>query len=98
MESWIRCSFSADRCGKCILVHFLMTREGIVVFEPNMFGMSYHFNKGLVSNLYTIYTVVIALNILAIMLHIMFTAKVKRYVYFAQTAVDQRCGDFLSRA
>lgn len=68
-----------------IPLYFLMTREGIVVFEPNMFGMSYHFNKGPVSNLYTIYTVVIALNILAIMLHIMFTAKVKRYVYFART-------------
>lgn len=68
-----------------IPLYFLMTREGIVVFEPNMFGMSYHFNKGPVSNLYTIYTVVIALDILAVMLYMMFTAKVKRYVYFART-------------
>lgn len=70
-----------------IILYFLMTRKGLVIFTPNIFGMSYQFVPGTIYNLYTVYTVVVSLNILVIILYVMRTAKVKRLVVFARRLI-----------
>ncbi|MDY3909635.1 MAG: ATP-binding protein [Eubacterium sp.] len=70
-----------------IILYFLMTRKGLVIFTPNIFGMSYQFVPGTIYNLYTVYTVVVFLNILIIILYAMRTAKVKRLVVFARRLI-----------
>lgn len=70
-----------------IILYFLMTRKGLVIFTPNIFGMSYQFVPGTIYNLYTVYTVVVSLNILVIVLYVMRTAKVKRLVVFARRLI-----------
>lgn len=70
-----------------IILYFLMTRKGLVIFTPNIFGMSYQFVPGTIYNLYSVYTVVVALNILVIVLYVMRTAKVKRLVVFARRLI-----------
>lgn len=70
-----------------IILYFLMTRKGLVIFTPNIFGMSYQFVPGTIYNLYTVYTVVVSLNILIIVLYAMRTAKVKRLVVFARRLI-----------
>lgn len=70
-----------------IILYFLMTRNGLVIFTPNIFGMSYQFVPGTIYNLYTVYTVVVSLNILIIILYAMRTAKVKRLVVFARRLI-----------
>lgn len=70
-----------------IILYFLMTRKGLVIFTPNIFGMSYQFVPGTIYNLYTVYTVVVSLNTLIIILYAMRTAKVKRLVVFARRLI-----------
>lgn len=67
-----------------IPLYILMTRPGLVVFSPTPIGMSYHFQPGLVYNLYTAYSLIVALNILGVVLYMLLTSKKKRHVVFAR--------------
>lgn len=67
-----------------IPLYVLMTRPGLVIFSPTPIGMSYHFRQGVVYNLYTAYSLIVALNILVVVLYMLRNSKKKRHVVFAR--------------
>ncbi len=61
-----------------IIIYFFIIGKDKVTYTMTDMGMTYSFNPGLWNNLYTIYSVIVALNMLCVIIYMLKTAKKKR--------------------
>lgn len=67
-----------------ILIYFLTIQKSEVVYYPSEMGMTYFFKKGLCNNLYTAYSVILAIDILSVTIYMIRFSKVKRIRAFGK--------------
>lgn len=67
-----------------IVIYFLVIQKDQVVYFLDTMGMTYHFRPGFVNSLYTIYSVVIAFNILGVTIHMIRNSQAKRIQAFGK--------------
>ncbi len=61
-----------------IIIYFFIIQKDKVTYTMTDMGMTYSFNPGLWNNLYTSYSVIVALNMLCVIIYMLKTAKKKR--------------------
>lgn len=66
------------------IVYFMIIQRNQTVYYMDDMGMTYYFKKGLPNTLYTLYSVVIAINIFSVTIHMLRSSKVKRLKAFAK--------------
>ena len=66
------------------IVYFMIIQKDQTVYYLDDMGMTYHFKQGLPNTLYTLYSVVIAINIFSVTIHMIRSSKVKRLKDFGK--------------
>lgn len=61
-----------------IIIYFFVIQKDKVTYYMSDMGMTYSFNPGIWNNLYTFYSVIIAVNMLIVIIYMLRTAKKKR--------------------
>lgn len=67
-----------------IIVYFLVTRKGQIIFQYTSFGMSYQFKQGFANNIYTLYSVCMAINFLIVTIYMIKCSNKKRIKAFGR--------------
>lgn len=67
-----------------IIVYFLVIQKDQTVYKLSDLGMTYYFKAGFCNNIYILYTVVVALNILITIFYMIRISKVKRIQAFGR--------------
>lgn len=61
-----------------IIIYFFIMHRNQIIYKLDRQGMTYYFKAGVWNNIYTAYTVIVALNMLVVILYMMRCAKEKR--------------------
>ena len=61
-----------------IIIYFFIMQRDQIIYKLDRQGMTYYFKAGVWNNIYTAYTVIVALNMLVVILYMMRCAKEKR--------------------
>lgn len=67
-----------------IVVYLIMTRKSQIIFKYGSMGMTYHFRQGFANNLYTLYTVWVAANMLLVIMYMIKRSDKKRIKAFGK--------------
>ncbi|MBE5926609.1 MAG: response regulator [Lachnospiraceae bacterium] len=67
-----------------IILYFFVIQKNQVTYEPTKYGMSYTFKPGLLNNLYTIYTIILAINMLIVVIYTLKKSKTQRLIVLAK--------------
>lgn len=66
------------------IVYFMIIQRDQTVYYMDDMGMTYYFKKGIPNTLYTLYSIMIFINILCVTIHMLKVSKVKRLKAFAK--------------
>lgn len=67
-----------------IPIYFLSVKKDQIIYYPTDIGMSYHFKAGFASTVYTLYTVIVAANILLVILYMIRVSKARKIQDFGK--------------
>lgn len=67
-----------------IIVYFMVTRKSQIIFKESPLGMTYHFTQGLSNNIYTLYSVCLAINFLIVTIYMIKCSNKKRIKAFGR--------------
>lgn len=67
-----------------VFVYFLVIQKSQVVYRLEARGMTYFFKPGFCNNMYTLYCIIVAANILGVSIHMIRCSKVKRIQHFGK--------------
>lgn len=67
-----------------VFVYFLVIQKSQVVYQLEPRGMTYFFKPGFCNNMYTLYCVIVAMNILWVSIYMIRRSKVKRIQHFGK--------------
>lgn len=61
-----------------IILYFFVIQKSEVTYEPTPYGMSYSFNPGFWNNVYTLYTIMVAVNMSLVVIYVLRKIKIQR--------------------
>ena len=61
-----------------IILYFFVIQKDEVTYEPTKYGMSYSFKPGFWNNAYTLYSIIVAINMLIVVIYLLRKSKVQR--------------------
>ena len=67
-----------------IIIYFFVIQKDQTIFHLDSFGMTYYFKAGLWNTVYTLYSVIVPLNLMITVLYILRTSKSKRIIAFCK--------------
>lgn len=67
-----------------ILIYFLTIQRSQVVYYLDSMGMTYYFKRGFANNVYTLYSIILAFNILGVTIHMIRSGGVRRMRVFGK--------------
>lgn len=67
-----------------VFVYFFSIKKDQVVYKLEDMGMSYYFKPGLCNNVYTVYTLIVAMNLLFVVIYMIRQSKAKRIQAFGK--------------
>lgn len=67
-----------------VFVYFFSIKKNQVVYQLEDLGMSYYFKPGLCNNVYTVYTLIVAMDLLFVVIYMIRQSKAKRIQVFGK--------------